>query len=164
MREDHLCGQRARIKDGKKGAERSHLSTKQLVVGCFALWPIFANRSDPRQQSSNDTPAQPQSQAMGAARRDPRRGEIPVTRTSAVRQLPPTAREVVSNRADQIPDFKTRGGRFVETVLLSTEALYLTPHATRDVAIRAQKWEKIKACPSGKEVEIWEKKKQKNFM
>ena len=26
----------------------------------------------------NDTPAQPQTQAMGAATRDPRRGEIPV--------------------------------------------------------------------------------------
>lgn len=75
---------RARIKDGKKGAERSHLSTKQPVVGCFALWPIFANRSDPRQQSSNDTPAQPQSQAMGAAQRDPRRGESPVTCASTV--------------------------------------------------------------------------------
>ena len=36
---------------------------------------------------------------MGAARRDPRRGEIPVTCASTVRQLPPRAREVVSNRA-----------------------------------------------------------------
>ena len=31
-----------------------------------------------------DTPAQPQPQAMGAARRDPRRGEIPVTRICVV--------------------------------------------------------------------------------
>ena len=30
-----------------------------------------------------DTPVQPQTQAMGAARRDPRRGEIPVTRGQA---------------------------------------------------------------------------------
>ena len=33
---------------------------------------------------SNDTPVQPQPQAVGAARRDPRRGEIPVTRARAV--------------------------------------------------------------------------------
>jgi len=40
---------------------------KAAVAGCFAM-PSSAY---------NGTPAQPQSQTMGAARRDPRRGEIP---------------------------------------------------------------------------------------
>ena len=38
---------------------------------------------------------------MGAARRDPRRGEIPVMCANTVRLLPPKAREVVSNSANQ---------------------------------------------------------------
>ena len=46
--------------------------------------------------------------AMGAARRDPRRGEIPVTCASTVRQLPPRAREVVSNRASRINKMTAR--------------------------------------------------------
>lgn len=40
-------------------------------------------------------------QAMVAARRDPRRDEIPVMCANTVRLLPPRAREVVSNRANQ---------------------------------------------------------------
>ena len=61
----------------------------------------------------NGTPAQPQPQAMGAARRDPRRGEIPVTCASTVRQLPPRAREVVSNRTyNLISDY---GGHLFST-------------------------------------------------
>ena len=38
---------------------------------------------------------------MGAARRDPRRGLIPVTRARAVRQLPPMPGEVVSNTGNK---------------------------------------------------------------
>ena len=39
--------------------------------------------------NANDTPVQPQPQAVGAARRDPRRGEIPVTRARAVQACRP---------------------------------------------------------------------------
>ena len=42
------------------------------------------------------TPAQPQSQAMGAARRDPRRGEIPVTHSQVRFLFLPLPGEVVS--------------------------------------------------------------------
>ena len=100
MRQDHLCGKPPHQRRPNKVQSGSHPSIKQPVAGCFALRPDFVEvRPDPRQQSNNDTPAQPQPQAMGAARRDPRRGEIPVTCASTVRQLPPKAREVVSNRA-----------------------------------------------------------------
>ena len=54
-----------------------------------------------RKKTSSHTPAQPQSQAMGAARRDPRRGETPGVRRQPQCSLPPTAREVVSNRASK---------------------------------------------------------------
>ncbi len=43
------------------------------------------------------TPVQPQLQAMGAARRDPRRGESPVTRSQAWFPSLPVPGEVVSN-------------------------------------------------------------------
>ena len=73
-------------KTARQGAERYPSVHK---TACGGLFRIAAGlraeaRPDPRQQSDNDTPAQPQPQAMGAARRDPRRGEIPVTRARAV--------------------------------------------------------------------------------
>ena len=43
------------------------------------------------------TPVQPQLYAMGAARRDPRRGESPVTRSQARFPSLPSPGEVVSN-------------------------------------------------------------------
>ena len=46
---------------------------KAGVAACFAMIPSALNKQ----------PVQPQSQAMGAARRDPRRGEIPVGRCQA---------------------------------------------------------------------------------
>ena len=52
----------------------------------------------------NDTPAQPQTHAMGAARRDPRGGEIPVKRCPPLFLFVAPAREVVSNRAMSIFD------------------------------------------------------------
>ena len=51
-------------------SKRIHLTEKQPVEGCFAKTP----------SAHNDTPAQPQPQAMGAARREPGRGESPVKR------------------------------------------------------------------------------------
>ena len=102
MRQDHLCGKPPHQRRPNKVQSGSHPSIKQPVAGCFALRQDSAGvLPDPRRQSSNDTPVQPQPQAVGAARRDPRRGEIPVMRVSAVRLLPPRAREVVSNRANQ---------------------------------------------------------------
>ena len=52
----------------------------------------------------NDTPAQPQNHAMGAARRDPRGGEMPVKRRPPLFLFVALAREVVSNRAITIFD------------------------------------------------------------
>ena len=52
----------------------------------------------------NDTPAQPQTHAMGAARRDPRGGEMPVKRRPPLFLFVALAREVVSNRAISIFD------------------------------------------------------------
>ena len=52
----------------------------------------------------NDTPAQPQTHAMGAARRDPRGGEMPVKRRPPLFLFVALAREVVSNRAITIFD------------------------------------------------------------
>ena len=46
--------------------------------------------------TSIGTPAQPQLHAMGTARRDPRRGEIPVTRSQARFPFLPLPGEVVS--------------------------------------------------------------------
>ena len=52
---------------------------------------------------------------MGAARRDPRRGEIPVTCASTVRQLLPMPGEVVSNTGKHKTalslDIRSNGGR-----------------------------------------------------
>ena len=48
----------------------------------------------------NGTPVQPQSQAMGAARRDPRRGESPMMCASTVQVAAPPG-EVVSNTGKQ---------------------------------------------------------------
>ena len=55
------------------------------------------------------TPVQPQSQAMGAARRDPRRGAIPVTHSQVRFLFLPLPGEVVSgiqavNNTDQISE------------------------------------------------------------
>ena len=66
--------------------------------------------------TDHDTSAQPQSQAMGAARRDPRRGETAHDARQRRSSTPPTAREVVSNRAKEQevnsrgspPNFMTR--------------------------------------------------------
>ena len=49
----------------------------------------------------NGTPVQPQSQAMGAARRDPRRGSIPGVRRPPQFRCPPWPGEVVSNTGKQ---------------------------------------------------------------
>ena len=85
MRQDHLCGKPPHQRRPNKVQSGSHPSIKQPVAGCFALRQDSAGvLPDPRRQSSNDTPVQPQPQAVGAARRDPRRGEIPVTRARAV--------------------------------------------------------------------------------
>ena len=64
---------RASIKGPKIRCSAVPVHPKAAVAGCLAM-PSSAY---------NGTPAQPQSQAMGAARRDPRRGEIP----GAQRQL-----------------------------------------------------------------------------
>ena len=62
----------------------------------------------------NGTPAQPQPQAMGAARRDPRRGESPMMCASAV-QVAALPGEVVSNTGDNKTfnglDIRSNGGR-----------------------------------------------------
>ena len=66
--------------------------------------------------TDHDTSAQPQSQTMGAARRDPRRGETAHDARQRRSSTPPTAREVVSNRAKEQevnsrgspPNFMTR--------------------------------------------------------
>ena len=53
--------------DHRKRCEREPLHPKAAVASCFAMTlPAYYG-----------TPAQPQSQAMGAARSDPRRGDIP---------------------------------------------------------------------------------------
>lgn len=46
------------------------LTLKQSVIDCFAIISL----------AYNDTSVQPQTHAMGAARRDPRGGESPMTR------------------------------------------------------------------------------------
>ena len=63
--------------------------SKAAPASCCAMTP----------SAYNGTPAQPQPQTMGAARRDPRRGEIPGGRRQTPVRMPPMAREVVSNRA-----------------------------------------------------------------
>ena len=63
----------------------------------------FVHEADPGRSDSASvgTPAQPQPHAMGAARRDPRRGEIPVTRSQARFPFLPRPGEVVSNTGNQ---------------------------------------------------------------
>ena len=56
------------IKDGQTRCPATPIHPKTDLASCLATTP----------SEHNDTPAQPQTQAMGAARRDPRRGEIPV--------------------------------------------------------------------------------------
>ena len=58
MRQDHLCG-RPYQRRPRKVQSGAHPSTKQPVAGCFAL-RLVLNQPDPRQQSDNDTPVQPQ--------------------------------------------------------------------------------------------------------
>ena len=63
----------------------------------------------------NGTPVQPQSQAMGTARRDPRRGEIPGVRRPPQFSCPPKPGEVVSNTGNKKTfnslDIRSNGGR-----------------------------------------------------
>ena len=58
------------IKDGKTRCPAVPIHPKAALASCLAM-PLSAY---------NGTPAQPQTQSMGAARRDPRRGEIPGAR------------------------------------------------------------------------------------
>ena len=58
--------------------------------------------------ADNGTPAQPQRNVMGAARRDPRRGADPCAAPAAVQPLP-WLREEASNRSKH-QNFKSRGG------------------------------------------------------
>ena len=62
MRDDHHI----------QGESGDHSFGKVELASCFAM----------ALSAYNDTPAQPQTQAMGAARRDPRGGLIPVKRCS----------------------------------------------------------------------------------
>ena len=74
IREGECFSPRRLLSKGLKGrCSAVPVHPKAAVAGCLAM-PSSAY---------NGTPAQPQSQAMGAARRDPRRGEIP----GAQRQL-----------------------------------------------------------------------------
>ena len=73
IRKGEHFSRRASIKGPKIRCSAVPVHPKAAVAGCLAM-PLSAY---------NGTPAQPQSQAMGAARRDPRRGEIP----GAQRQL-----------------------------------------------------------------------------
>ncbi len=73
IRKGEHFSRRASIKGPKIRCSAVPVHPKAAVAGCLAM-PSSAY---------NGTPAQPQSQAMGAARRDPRRGEIP----GAQRQL-----------------------------------------------------------------------------
>ena len=64
---------------------------------------------------------------MGVARRDPRRGEIPVTCASTVRQLSPMPGEVVSNTGKPKTalslDIGSNGGRpEVMTLVMSLQS------------------------------------------
>ena len=67
------------IKDGQIRCPAVPIHPKTAVASCFAMTP----------SEYNDTPAQPQTQAMGAARREPRRGEIPVMCASTVPECRP---------------------------------------------------------------------------
>ena len=67
IRKGEHFSRRASIKGPKIRCSAVPVHPKAAVAGCLAM-PSSAY---------NGTPAQPQSQAMGAARRDPRRGEIP---------------------------------------------------------------------------------------
>ena len=70
MRQDHLCGIPASKITANKGAQRSPSRPKTALASCLAM----------TLSAYYGTPAQPQPKAMGAARRDPRRGEIPGAR------------------------------------------------------------------------------------
>ena len=76
------------------------------MTTCTAL-PVpmkVPNRKVPSDTAYNGTSAQRQPQTIGAARRDPRRGEIPMC---GARRRPvdrPTVREVVSNRTEQMTE------------------------------------------------------------
>ena len=67
IRKGEHFSRRASIKGPKIRCSAVPVHPKAAVAGCLAM-PSSAY---------NGTPAQPQSQTMGAARRDPRRGEIP---------------------------------------------------------------------------------------
>ena len=68
IREGECFSPRRLLSKGLKGrCSAVPVHPKAAVAGCLAM-PSSAY---------NGTPAQPQSQTMGAARRDPRRGEIP---------------------------------------------------------------------------------------
>ena len=78
VRKDHLCGQWPASKTARKVLSGS-TQPKAALASCRAMIP----------SAYNGTPAQPQIQAMGAARRDPRRGEIPGGRRQTPVRMPP---------------------------------------------------------------------------
>ena len=59
-----------RMRQDHRKVRANHTQTKAAMAGCFAM----------TSSAYNGTPAQPQTQPMGAVRRDPRKGEIPGVR------------------------------------------------------------------------------------
>lgn len=72
-------------------SERKTIQPKAAVASCFAM----------TLSAYNGTPVQPQSQAMGTASREPRRGQPPGVCCQAQFNLPPRSGEAVPN-TDQI--------------------------------------------------------------
>src|SRR5699024_9449560 len=77
VREDHLCGRSSASMTASKVPSGS-IQSKAALASCCAMTP----------SAYNGTPAQPQPQTMGAARRDPRRGEIPGGRRQTPVRMP----------------------------------------------------------------------------
>ena len=70
VRQDHLCGTEIPYQ----------MNGSKVTSGSAHPKAAPAGRLAKTSSAYNDTPAQPQPYAKGAARRDPRRGEIPGVR------------------------------------------------------------------------------------
>ena len=92
------CADSVCIKDGQRRQRAVPFHPKAALASCLAM--ILS--------ADNGTPAQPQRNVMGAARRDPRRGADPCAAPAAVQPLP-WLREEASNRSKH-QNFKSRGG------------------------------------------------------
>ena len=100
-----VCREKNIEVDGEWDADSAYItqigSVSEFTAGPLSAWLFTVNGTIPDVDSQSHPLEDGDVQAIGAARRDPRRGEIPMCGASRRPVDRPTVREVVSNRTGQ---------------------------------------------------------------